>query len=597
MATTNLNITDLDFDNIKESIKGFLSTVTEFKDFDFTGSNLSNLIDILAYNTYYNGYYVNMVANEMFLDTALLRESVLSRAKELNYLPRSATAAKAVVKLSITSSSSPATINIPKGTTFSTTSDGQTFTFSTLDSYVAFPVGTSYEAENVELFEGELLSYTYAAFDSDAPEKFVIPNDNVDVNNLDVFVKNSATDNTLTRHNKATTLLNVKSTDPVYFLEGYTGNQYRLVFGDGAFGKPLKDGNIVSVHYCATNGTEPNGADDFSYETGITSSTAVTVTTLAPASGGTFEESLESIKFNAPRHYSTQDRVVTANDYRTVLQQAYPQFKSVRAYGGEDAIPPEYGKVFVTIRPTIGETLTSVEKADVIAFLKNKSVIGIKPEVIDPNYVYLQLNYTFNFDSDATPFTSENVTTKVKNKILDFGETELGRFNATLRASKLAAAIDGLDEGILGSGGTIAINKRLTPTIGSENSFNIDFNNAIRILDPVGGTSLSVVNSTVFTSGGRRVRIVDDGSGVLNIVATGSSGVEEIFKSNIGTVDYLTGKVSVNRVQIDDFDGSNLTISVTPQSFDIVPINNQILLIDSRDVNVIPIIERTSVNV
>jgi len=178
-----------------------------------------------------------------------------------------------------------------------------------------------------------------------------------------------------------------------------------------------------------------------------------------------------------------------------------------------------------------------------------------------------------------------------------FGETELGRFNATLRASKLAAAIDGLDEGILGSGGTIAINKRLTPTIGSENSFNIDFNNAIRILDPVGGTSLSVVNSTVFTSGGRRVRIVDDGSGVLNIVATGSSGVEEIFKSNIGTVDYLTGKVSVNRVQIDDFDGSNLTISVTPQSFDIVPINNQILLIDSRDVNVIPIIERTSVNV
>lgn len=597
MATTNLNITDLDFDNIKESIKGFLSTVTEFKDFDFTGSNLSNLIDILAYNTYYNGYYVNMVANEMFLDTALLRESVLSRAKELNYLPRSATAAKAVVKLVITSSSSPATINIPKGTTFSATTDGQTFTFSTLDSYVAFPVGTGYEAENVELFEGELLSYTYPAFDTDAPEKYVIPNDNVDVNNLDVFVKNSATDNTLTRHNRATTLLNVKSTDPVYFLEGYTGNQYRLVFGDGAFGKPLRDGNIVSVNYCATNGTESNGADEFSYETGIATATAVTVTTQAPASGGTFEESLESIKFNAPRHYSTQDRVVTANDYRTVLQQAYPQFKSVRAYGGEDAIPPEFGKVFVTIRPTIGETLTSVEKADVIAFLKNKSVIGIKPEVIDPNYVYLQLNYTFNFDPDATPFTSENVTTKVKNKILDFGETELGKFNATLRASKLAAAIDGLDEGILGSGGTIAINKRLTPTLGSENSFNIDFNNAIRILDPVGGTSLSVVNSTVFTSGGRRVRIVDDGSGVLNMVATGSSGVEEIFKPNIGNVDYLTGKVTVNRVQVDSFDGSNLTISVTPQSFDIVPINNQILLIDSRDVNVIPIIERTNVNV
>ena len=601
MATNNIRITELDFDGIRENIKSYLSTVTEFKDFDFEGSNLANLIDILAYNTYYNGYYVNMVANEMFLDTAILRESVLSRAKELNYVPRSATAGYAAVDLQITvTGDQPSSVTIPKGSVFSAEVNGRTFTFATIEAATALPSGTGYLAKSVHLFEGELLSYTYEEHDENDPPKYVIPNDNVDVSNIEVIVKNSASDNTVTKYTRALTVLGVKTTDAVYYLEGYTGNQYRIVFGDGVFGRKLKTGNIVTVNYCATNGDEANGADTFTYESGIPNADSVTVTTVSAVSGGAFEESIESIKFNAPRHYATQDRAVTANDYRSILTQAYPNFKSIRAYGGEDASPPQYGKVFIAIRPSIGETLTEVAKNNVLSFLKEKSVIGIKPEIVDPNYIYLQLLYQFTFDPDKTVQTAGSLAEKVRTAILNFGENNLGKFNATLRASKLAATIDNLDVSILGSGGSIALTKRVIPTIGTENTFNIELNNAIRQLDAEHEEHeghVSVVTSTFFTTKNRSARLVDNGSGRLTAVAVGSDGTEETIISNAGTVNYATGQIQINRLQIDDFQGSYLKISAVPQTFDVVPATNQILLIDNIDVNVIPVAERTEANV
>jgi hypothetical protein len=594
MASTNLNITDLDFDNIKTSIKGFLKTVTEFKDYDFDGSNLSNLIDILAYNTYYNGYYVNMVANEMFLDTALLRESILSRAKELNYVPRSAVAGSATVTLDIQVSGDPSSVTIPKGTTFTAESDGRTFTFATIRAFTALPFGTGYRATNVKLFEGELLSFTYQEHDETAPQKYVIPNDNVDINNLDVIVKNSASDNTTTRFTRAQTVLGVDTTSTVYYLEGYTGNQYRIVFGDGVFGRKIQTGNIVTVSYCATNGDEANGADVFTYTGGITDATSVTVTTISPVSGGAFEESNESIKFNAPRHYTTQNRAVTANDYRLILQTQFPALKSIKAYGGEEANPPQFGKVFLALRPSIGETLTEIEKSDILNFLKEKAVIGIKPEIIDPSYIYLELIYQVTFDPDKTTLTAGGITTKVANKIISFGETNLGKFNSTLRASKLAGEIDDLDPSILGSGGSISLTKRLVPTIGTENTFNIEFSNALRgSVD----SNNPVVSSTFFTSNGRNGRIVDDGKGLLTFVSAGDGGVEEVVNPNVGTVDYLIGKVFINRLFINDFAGSYLKITAAPALFDINPVNNQILLIDSTDVRVVAIAERETANV
>ena len=594
MAVNNIRITELDFVGIKNNIKDYLSTVTEFKDFDFDGSNLSNLIDILAYNTFYNGYYVNMVANEMFLDTSILRESVLSRAKELNYVPRSATAGYAAVDLTIAFPGSPSSVTIPKGTTFTAESSGRTFTFATLEAATALPFGTSYKAENVHIFEGELLSFTYQEHDETNPPKYVIPNDNVDINNLDIIVKNSTSDNTITRFNKALTVLGVSSTDPVYYLEGYTGNQYRLVFGDGVFGRKLKTGNIVTVNYCATNGDEANGADVFTYESGITGADSVVVTTKAAVSGGAFEESIESIKFNAPRHYATQDRAVTANDYRLILASKFPTLKAIKAYGGEEANPPQYGKVFIAIRPSIGETLTSVEISNILGFLKDKSVIGIKPEIVDPNYIYLDFVYSVVFDPDKTTGTVGTITNKVANKIIEFGEENLGKFNGVLRASKLAATIDNLDPAITGSGGSIAITKRIVPTIGTQNTVRIEFNNALRTsfdeTDPV-------VRSTFFTSNGRVGRLIDDGEGMLNFVGAGADGTEEVVNTNAGTVSYETGHIIINKLLIDDFSGAYLKISATPSIFDISPLNNQILLIDGSDVRVIATPERELANV
>lgn len=594
MAVNNIRITELDFVGIKNNIKDYLSTVTEFKDFDFDGSNLSNLIDILAYNTFYNGYYVNMVANEMFLDTSILRESVLSRAKELNYVPRSATAGYATVDLTIAFPGSPTSVTVPKGTVFTAESSGRTFTFATLEATTALPFGTGYKAENVHIFEGELLSFTYQEHDENNPPKYVIPNDNVDINNLDIIVKNSTSDNTITRYNRALTVLGVSSTDPVYYLEGYTGNQYRLVFGDGVFGRKLKTGNIVTVNYCATNGDEANGADVFTYESGITGADSVVVTTKAAVSGGAFEESIESIKFNAPRHYATQDRAVTANDYRLILASQYPTLKAIKAYGGEEANPPQYGKVFISIRPSIGETLTSVEKSNILSFLKDKSVIGIKPEIVDPNYIYLDFVYSVVFDPDKTTGTVGTITNKVANKIIEFGEENLGKFNGVLRASKLAATIDNLDPAITGSGGSIAVTKRVVPTIGTQNTLIIEFNNPLRTsfekTDPV-------VRSSFFTSNGRIGRLIDDGEGMLNFVGAGPDGTEEVVNSNAGTVSYETGHIMVNKLLIDDFSGAYLKISATPAIFDISPLNNQILLIDGSDVRVIATPERELANV
>jgi len=594
MAVNNIRITELDFASIKQNIKDYMSTVTEFKDFDFDGSNLSNLIDILAYNTFYNGYYVNMVANEMFLDTSILRESVLSRAKELNYVPKSASAGYATVDLQIAFPGSPSSVTVPKGTVFTAESAGRTFTFATLEAATALPFGTGYKAENVHIFEGELLSFTYQEHDENSPPKYVIPNDNVDINNLDVIVKNSASDNTITRYNKALTVLGVSSTDPVYYIEGYTGNQYRIVFGDGVFGRSLKTGNIVTVNYCATNGDESNGADVFTYESGITGADSVVVTTKAAVSGGAFEESIESIKFNAPRHYATQDRAVTANDYRLIVASQFPTLKSIKAYGGEDAIPPQYGKVFIAIRPSIGETLTSVEKSNILNFLKNKSVIGIKPEIVDPNYLYLDFIYSIVFDPDKTTATVGSLTNKVANKIIQFGEDNLGKFNGVLRASKLASTIDGLDAAIIGSGGSIAITKRIIPTIGAVNTFIVELNNTLR---PGYDPNNPVITSSFFTSNGRVGRLIDNGMGMLNFVGAGSDGTEEVVNSNAGTVNYETGNLVVNKVLIDDFSGSYLKISGVPAVFDISPVNNQILLIDASDVRVIATAERELSNV
>ncbi len=585
-----LNITNLDFDGIKQSIKEYLRTTSDFKDFDFDGSNLSTLIDILAYNTYYNGYYLHMVANEMFLDTAVLKESVLARAKELNYVPRSATSARAVVNLTIQAASgTPATIEVPKGTLFTTSVNGQTFTFTTMESYQALPVGGNYVANDVELCEGDIMSYTYDPHNVSDPEKYVIPNDNVDVTSLEVKVQTSTDDLSFTTFTKASSIIDITEESNVYFIEPYTGNQYRIVFGDGVLGKALRGGNLVIVDYTITNGTESNGADAFTYSEGISAAGSVSVTTTSNAAGGLFEESVESIKFNAPRSYSAQERAVTATDYATLIGQQFPHFKSIRAYGGEEELPPQFGKVFVTIRPQAGEVLSQSERNRVITFLKGRSVVGISTEIKDPNYVYIKVDYNFAYDPNKTSRTGGAITDIIQDEIVSFSDNDLGKFNTKLRSSRLVRRLEEQDQSILSSTIELSMIKRLTPRLRTTNSFNINYNNPIYRPDTGHETHAghtSSITSTFFTIGGRQARLVDDGSGNLNVQATKSDGSTEIINRDAGTVDYDTGVVIINKLQIDDFSNGFFSIHARPSNDDITPATNQILLIDDKDVTV-----------
>lgn len=605
-ANNPLKITDLDFDSIKKNLKDFLKTTGSFKDYDFEGSNLSTLIDVLAYNTYYNGYYLNMIGNEMFMDTAVLRESVLSRAKELNYVPQSAIAAVATVDLLVEydgTGTQPAIINLPTGTTFSAKVGEQTYTFATLQGYTAFQLGSSahYQVKNVELAEGEILSYTFPAHNSTNPQRYVIPNDNVDVNQLKVFVQTSSADVTRKQYLKADNLFGLDQYSERYFLQGFIGNQYEVVFGDDTFGRKLQNGNIVIVEYCATDGDRANGAREFTY-TGSkdgpipqVETITATIVTGGEAAGGKFEESVDSIRFRSPRHYATQFRAVTAADFKSLIEQSHPTFRSVRVYGGEDAQPPQFGKVFIAIRPGNSETLSDVEKAQVIAFLADKKVLTITPEVISPDYTYLAFQYIVNYDPDKTPRSAADIEKLVFDEIVQFGENNLGKFGSTLRASKFAAQVDAVDEAILGSAGGFNLVKRFTPKFNADQSFRFNMNNAIRTTDSR--------NPSVYANG-FRVRfpsnkngniydafLKDDGQGRLYIYTPAQSGVgsrEQIIIPDAGSVDYATGEIVINNVWFYDYDSfpGYISLNVVLQDFDVTPQNNQILLVDPLDVKV-----------
>lgn len=608
MADVNspLEIAELDFDQIKTNLKNFLKTTNEFSDYDFEGSNLATVIDLLAYNTYYNSYYLNMVGNEMFLDTAVLRESLLSKTKELNYVPQSAVAASATVNLLVEydgTGTQPTLIVIPRNTKFTATVDGKTYSFVTPTSYTAFQVGSTahYSVDNVQLVEGEALTFTYDAHDVTNPTKYVIPNDNVDINQLRVFVQTSGSSLTKDVYNKADNLFGLTSTSKNFFLQPFTGNQYEIVFGDGVFGKALETGNIVSIEYCATDGDEPNGASSFTYAGSISQVESITATTVSNASGGSFEETLESIRFRAPRHYATQFRAVTAADYKSLIEQSHPQLRSVRVYGGEEANPPEYGKVFIAVRPGETETLNEVERAQIISFLSDKKVVSITPEVIDPDYIYLDFQYVVNYDPAKTSKTAGEIEDAVRQKIITFGENNLGKFGQSLRASKFATEIDKTESAILSSTGTFNLAKRIVPLNNQQQSFSFTFANPLRILESrnqptVFSDQFNVRFPANAQGASTPAFIQDDGAGKLFVYTNSREGAgQTVLQADAGTVDYITGEVKINNVWFVDYQESyGVEIKAFTQSFDVKPVDNQILLVDETDLEVTAVPERVA---
>jgi len=590
--TTKLQISELDFDGIKTNLKNFLSQQDEFRDYDFEGSGMSVLVDMLAYNTHYLGYNANMLANEMFLDSADLRSSVVSKAKQVGYTPTSSTAATAVVDVVVNNASGSA-ITMSRGTKFTTTVDSIAYNFVNNSELSITPTDGVYKFSNVTLSEGTFLNFKYTANASDTDQRFIIPNNNVDTTTLTIKVQESSSDATTNTYTLATGITGLDSTSKVYFLQEVENGRYEVTFGDGVLGKAIADGNIIIMDYIVCNRDGPNGATTFTLSGNISGFSSATVTTITNANNGFGPESIESIKYNAPRDYTAQDRAVTADDYKVLVKSLYANAQAVQVYGGEDAETPDYGKVYISIKAKSGANLTESTKASIVTSLKQYAVASVRPVIIDPEITYLTLNTNFKYDNGATTKDVSTLETNVLSTIANYGTTTLENFTGLFRHSKLTENVNNADTSILSNITTIKMYKYITPTLSSALKYTLSFNNAF--YNPHSGHNSSgggVISSTGFKINNddstNEHFLDDDGAGNVRVYYL--SGTTRIYTSTtFGTVNYTTGEIiltSANITSISNVDGAASTqirVFAIPNSNDVVPVRNQVLQIDTAN--------------
>lgn len=588
-----INVSNLDFDDIKSSLKEYLKSQSEFKDYDFEGSSLSILLDVLAANTHYNSYYLNMVANEMFLDTAEMRSSVVSRAKALGYTPRSVVSSSAIVKIQVlvpvTESPQPTTVNVPQYAKYKTVIDGKSYYFNTLEGSFANPTGNTtedgqyniYETDNIRIYEGNYVQQKYIVDTQNLSQKFIINNSNVDTSTLTVAVQQSETNTSIVTYNKVTNITDVNSDSQVYFIQEVEKELFEVYFGDGTVGKALSQGNVVSLQYLSSHGSLANSASNFSYTAPI-SGYEQNIVTIDVASGGSERESIESIRYLAPLNYNSQNRTVTATDYQTSILQNYPNVQAVSAWGGEDNDPPIYGKVYVSLKPVAGFTITdSVKEQIKDSILKSRNVVSITPEIIDPNYMYIKPTIDFYYNRELGNKNTDELTTAVKSAILSYSTDELEKFNSYFKYSKFVRQVDGADRAVENSSVRIRLAQKLEMTPNVLRAYQANFSNSLNY--PHIGHTGSITSNTFQYQGINTCYISDDGNGVLGVYRT-VFGERRVIQTNLGTVDYETGQVSLSQFAPSASTDTLLELIIYPRNQDIYVIRNQILLVDETDI-------------
>lgn len=589
-ANSSIALTQLDFDSIKTSLKSYLTEQNEFKDYDFEGSNLSVLLDILAYNTYQNAFYLNMIGNEMFLDSAKLRDSVISHAKELNYLPRSFTSSKADLRLTITpTDSNKNSIVIPKGTGFISRLDDYSFTFSTTENLVLTnKVNGSFVSDVITVYEGNYLSDTYAVNYAN-PLVFKINNKNVDISSVAVtIIEDNGSVNI--EYSRATSLFGYDGSSTVFFIQPGIGDLYEVVFGDGVVGRKPKNNAIVIIEYRTSNGELPNGAFRFINSGRIDNEANISITTLKAAADGAVAEDLNSIKYNAPRAFTTQERAVTAEDYENLLKANFPEINAVTAYGGEDATPPQYGRIFVSVDLTDVDGLPKIKEEQYKRFLRSRSSVAMEPLFITPDYIYLNIESVVKYNINRTGLNPEDIRTYVIDSILNYASTNLNSFAKTFRYSKLVQAIDATDSSVVSNETDMLLVKYLSPELNTPLNLTIDFKNPLTQEIPLLGDEHPIIDvhgitSSPFTYNGILNCVLEDnGDGLVRIVTPVGANHKKI--EDIGTVNYDTGVVKLTKFNIQNFSGTSLKIYAEPRSRDITAIQNVILNIIEPDINI-----------
>ena len=478
-TASKLTVSELDFDTIKTNLKNFLGDQNELTDYNFDGSTMSILLDLMAYNTHYNAFYLNMAVNETFLDTASVRNSVVSRAKHLGYTPTSVLGGKAYVDLTIYPTDTPSAITIAKSTQFTSTVNGISYVFSTSGSTsVSVDANGAYTTANVELSQGIPLSHRYTANTNDPDQGYFLPNANTDTSTLVVQVQSSATVTNTYTYSVANDTTTINSTANVYFLEEAENGKYEVLFGDDVTGRKLTSGNIVILTALVADATDPNGAKVFTATSGVGGYSNVTVSTLSTSSGGAEKDSLSDIKFNAPRSYLAQYRAVTTNDYLRILPRDYTAAESVIAWGGEENDPPVYGKIYIAVKPTSGLALSTATKNYIKnTILNNRNVVSITPEIQDPDYLYIATTSTVKYDSTKTSNTAATISSLITNTIYQYGVTTLGLFSNEFRYSPLIKKIDETETAIESSLNTVKLRRTFSPTLNTASSYTLKYSN------------------------------------------------------------------------------------------------------------------------
>jgi len=592
-------VTNLDFEDVKKSLREFLRSSETFTDYNFEGSVLSQLIDLLAYNTYYSGLNANLVANEVFFDSASIRENVVSLAKLVGYTPRSAKASKAVINLDVIVNPQTAALTLNKGNSFIGNNGDGSYIFSVLndvtrEAYMDANGVRRVTFSNLEIYQGSFLNLQYTV-DESTRQKFIVPSADADIDLLNVVV-DEVDFNIPQRYTSVKNITELNSTDRVYFIQENKNEQFELIFGDGVFGRKLKNLDNIVVEYLVTNKTEGNQCSEFTftgtlqYAGQIFTQANPTITVVSESTGGGNPENITSIKYLAPRYYSAQKRAVTVRDYETLIREISPNLESLSVFGGEEADPPQYGKVFIVAKPFGAETLTTTAKQNLKKDIKEYSILTVIPEVIDPSYLYLDIDSFVYYDNNKSRKNQQEIENAVKNTIVGFGATnDLNRFNGKFKYSKLVGNIDDADKGITSNITRVRLRKNFPVIPNVFASYEVCYGNRISENTDIisSGFKITGQNSTyVFY-----LEKVENTNTIAIFRYEGTT--KKYFSKNVGSINYEKGEININAININSVIGDigYISVSVIPKSNDIMALRDLYLSIDPAGVNVSVILD------
>jgi len=581
MENSSINLAALDFDTLKQNFKSYLQKQSTFKDYNFEGSNINVLLDVLAYNSYLNSFYLNMIASEMFLDTAQKLDSVVSHAKELNYLPRSNRSSKAVINFSVDTTGVVNPFTIPKGVLISGTNSNGNYTFTTKEKRSFISTNTVYTIEELEIYEGFYLTDTFIVDYGYENQKFVLSTPTVDTTDIDVTVSenNGETNTTFTF---AENLYGVASNSTVYFIQATGEAKYEIVFGDNVFGRRPQNGAVVYVEYRVSEGSDSNGVSSFNIDedlgkinngVGVYSDVQV----VANSAYGANSEGIESIRYNAPRHYQTQSRCITTNDFSTTVLQNFPEIQYVNVYGGEITnTAVEYGYVYIAPSTYSGILLTTNRKKDIELYINKLCTVGITAKIVDPEYLYVKINSKIHVNFKNTKSSSAVLITKAIAAVKNYNQNSLQNFNTAFRMSKLQQKINDSDIGILSNETTSSIFRLYSPPLNVPYAISANLDNPIVKGSITSSSFISYGKSYVFTD---YIKGVDEGNGVLYKIEQNADLTNTNYTA-VGVVDYISGIINVNQIQYSNINGG-LSIEATCLNQDIYCYKNTIIEIDT----------------